>query len=286
MNKGEFRSGDILVFGVLNEGDSPLVFGVDYEIEYLFEGEWKQATWLLPSVWVDILLGVSPGNSYNQSVELFPVYEGTYRISKEVWDQDIRTGVSEALSAEFQVVEETPEEEIPEIPLLPDWFLHELLQLCVLPTHGGWVNRTWVVSRLMDRFSETELVLGSSEFVTGFGGRESFFVGVRHATAEWVEQWPSHCGFDVEIRIEVHSWALTELKDVWWGEREQEPEPLMQSISIQLEYSSLSQPKTFVLMVDGRSVAEIVLEPSQPPVAPAVIDVGEVRLSGGSTASR
>lgn len=52
----------------------------------------------------------------------------------------------------------------------------------------------------------------------------------------------------------------------------------LKPVNIQVEYSSLSQPKTFVLMLDGSIVAEVLLDPGDPVVAPAVLDLGNVML--------
>ena len=128
LNGEEFGSGDVLVFSIANMGGSELSLGQAYEIEYLFEGEWKAANWLVKGGWYDVLLTVPPGETFTQSLELFPVYEGTYRLSKEI-GRELR-GEWEVLTAEFRVEEGTPWEKIPEVPPLPESYWLDLITFC------------------------------------------------------------------------------------------------------------------------------------------------------------
>ncbi|MFQ5871755.1 MAG: coiled-coil domain-containing protein [Candidatus Geothermarchaeales archaeon] len=59
---------------------------------------------------------------------------------------------------------------------------------------------------------------------------------------------------------------------------EQEVERL-RPLNIQVEYSDLSRPRVFVLMLDGRVIADVLLDPGEPPLAPAVMDLGTVTLA-------
>jgi len=102
LNKKEFLSGEILELIIHNEGPTTLFFGLYYTIEYLEEdGEWKEASWLYPSVWLGIGISLPPGKSYPQSIELFPVIAGTYRVSKEVSADG--TDISTTLTETFTV---------------------------------------------------------------------------------------------------------------------------------------------------------------------------------------
>ncbi|GAI48647.1 unnamed protein product, partial [marine sediment metagenome] len=46
-------------------------------------------------------------------------------------------------------------------------------------------------------------------FFMHWGGVERFSVGVKHVTEEFIERWPEEC-HEVEIEVDVVSWALTE----------------------------------------------------------------------------
>ena len=108
LNKREFRSGETLELTIHNEGPTIISFGLYYTIEYLGEdGEWRPATWLQPSVWYDIMICLRPGESYTQSIELFPAPAGSYRISKDVDAQG--TNISKTLTETFTVAEATDE---------------------------------------------------------------------------------------------------------------------------------------------------------------------------------
>jgi uncharacterized protein YfaS (alpha-2-macroglobulin family) len=58
LNKKEFSSGDTLTLTIHN--NEPLLigrtieFGQPYTLEYLQEGEWREAKWLYPGFWQDI----------------------------------------------------------------------------------------------------------------------------------------------------------------------------------------------------------------------------------------
>jgi len=107
LNKKEFLSGEILELIIHNEGPTTLFFGLYYTIEYLSEvGEWKEAFWLPPRVWF-VGFSLPPGKSYPQSIELFPVIAGTYRVSKEVSADG--TYISTTLAETFTVIQGTPE---------------------------------------------------------------------------------------------------------------------------------------------------------------------------------
>jgi len=109
LNKKEFRSVETLELTILNEGPTTLFFGVDYTAEYLGDdGVWREASWLYPNAWISIGISLQPGKAYNQSIELFPVLAGTYRISKEVSAEG--TNISRTLTESFTVIEGTPED--------------------------------------------------------------------------------------------------------------------------------------------------------------------------------
>jgi len=109
LNKKEFRSGETLELTIVNEGPTTLFFGMYYTVEYLGgDGLWRQASWLYPNAWYDIGYSLQPGKAYNQSIELFSVLAGTYRISKEVSAEG--TNISRTLTESFTVIEGTPED--------------------------------------------------------------------------------------------------------------------------------------------------------------------------------
>lgn len=208
LNSKEFSSGDTLIITVHNNepkiNGRHIEFGQYYTIEHLREGEWKEAAWLYPWVWLDILYTLRPGESFNQSVELFPVREGSYRVSKDVKGHETTT-----LMETFEVVEGTPEEEIPEAEL-PVEFWEELEEFCNSDLPRVMAEKD-IRLHLNNRISKA---IGESDpehriFGAHGGGSQSVSIYMRHATKEFIEHWPKEC-HGVEIKIRVGSWALTE----------------------------------------------------------------------------
>lgn len=206
LNKKEFSSGDTLIITIHNPPNGiDIAFGQPYIIEYFHEGEWIDATWLYPGVWLTILYRIGPGESFNQSVELFPVKEGLYRVSKEI------AGLNELvnLTETFRVVRGTPEDEIPKAGL-PEEFWRELGNFCNNPTPEGMtvkdarVHLNEMISNAIARSDPEHKI-----FVAYGGGSQSVSLMVRHATKEFIERWPKEC-HGAKIEIDVNSWALTE----------------------------------------------------------------------------
>jgi len=145
LNKKEFLSGDTLILTIHNN-EPPvgrtIEFGQPYTIEYLQEGEWIEAKWLYPSVWLDIAYILMPGKSFDQSIGLFPVKEGTYRISKKVYAEGENPLVNEGvtLMETFKVIRGTPEKEIPKAEL-PEEFWEELEDYCTKELPEGVTKR-------------------------------------------------------------------------------------------------------------------------------------------------
>lgn len=106
LNKKEFRSGETLELKIRNKGLNFLLFGLPYTIEYFDENwGWMEVPWLYPEWWLAVEIGLPPFSSYTQSIELFPVFSGTYRISKEVNAEG--TNLSTTLTETFTVIQET-----------------------------------------------------------------------------------------------------------------------------------------------------------------------------------
>ncbi|MFO7967956.1 MAG: immunoglobulin-like domain-containing protein [Archaeoglobaceae archaeon] len=125
LNKENYSSGDELLLTIKN--NEPLLvgrtiqFGQYYTIEYSLNDTWRECSWLYPPVWEDIGYELPPWGpfiDFKQSIELFPVKEGKYRVSKEIRVKGSETSIT--LSETFEVVNGTPEHEIPE-EILPDY---------------------------------------------------------------------------------------------------------------------------------------------------------------------
>jgi len=217
LNKKEFSSGDTLTLTIHN--NEPLligrkiVFGQDYTIEYLQEGKWIEAKWLYPGIWQDIAHALMPGESFDQSIELFPVKKGTYRISKKVYaeGEDLLMNMEETvnLAETFKVIKGTPEEEIPKAELSQE-FWEELEDYCTKELPEGVTKRD-VRMHLNDMISKAVYEVDPQHkiFIYHGGGSYSVSIGVKHATREFIEKWPDVCHGAV-IEVNVFSWALTE----------------------------------------------------------------------------
>lgn len=207
LNKEEFTSSDNLVYTICNEGPTHLSFGTEYNIQYLHEGRWMLAKWVMPSVWAPVGVELRPWENYSHTVELFPVYAGTYRVIVDNV-KALRTDLSTTLIATFKVKEATPLEEIPRASL-PEDFWEELQEFCRENIPENWGKKD-VADRLTLMFRDVvERADPEHRFFMHWGGVERFSVGVKHATEEFIERWPEEC-HEVEIEVDVVSWALTE----------------------------------------------------------------------------
>ena len=215
LNKKEFSSGDTLILTIHNS--EPLLigrtieFGQPYTIEYLQEGKWVEAKWLYPGVWQDIGYELRPWGllaSFDQSIKLFPVKEGTYRITKRLFVSGENIPIN--LTETFKVTKGTPEEEIPKAELLEE-FWEELNDYCTkeLPED---VSKREIRIHLNNMISKAiyEVDPEHEIFITHGGGSHSVSIEVKHATKKFIEHWPDEC-HGVKIKVNVFSWALTEI---------------------------------------------------------------------------
>ena len=207
LNKKEFMSREILELIIRNEGSTTLFFGLYYTIEYLGDdGKWREAPWLYSGIWYDIGISLQPGKLYVQSIELFPVLAGTYRISKEVSAEG--TDISTTLTETFTVIQGTPKEELPRARF-PEEIWNELRKFCEENVPDD-LKKEYVIDRLKDIVRKAiEQVDPEGRMFVAYGGVEKFTLWVRHATKEFIDRWPKEC-HGVPIEINVVFWALDE----------------------------------------------------------------------------
>ncbi|MFO7966533.1 MAG: Ig-like domain-containing protein [Archaeoglobaceae archaeon] len=200
LNKKEFSSGDTLKLTIHNHqppllGDE-VTFGRKYVVEYWDDDGWRKVKWLSPGFWKLNEWVVKPYDSFTQSIELYPVREGKYRITKKVND-----GMN--LSQTFEVVNGTPRDEAPRASLPPQ-FWRELYNYCNKSLSEdvtkGTVKRK--ISQMIEEYGHE--VDPQYETFIGYGTASLY---VKHATQEFLDKWPKEC-HGVEIEINVYSWAI------------------------------------------------------------------------------
>jgi len=82
-----------------NAGPTVLVFGVDYRIEKLEDGEWRDVP--LDLAFIDIALMLQPGQSHELQVDLRKLGPGEYRVVKPLWAEGL--DLSAELIAVFMI---------------------------------------------------------------------------------------------------------------------------------------------------------------------------------------